>query len=308
MKKYFLATNDVELTSIRFNKQRIQTGESVQNEGLPLLLELYKKHQVKATFFVTGDIAAQFPAIARMIVDNGHELASHGYSHADNMAFDILPYHAQLEELRKSKQLLEDLSGQEVVSFRAPALRVNRYTPRALLDAGFKIDSSIASQRADMMFSFGALKKLNRLSAPRLPYFCAVNDLAKRGTFPIYEIPVSAFMMPYVGTAMRIIPSVTRFLRAALHWEATFNAKPINFLIHPNEMILDEGIDSIERRSENPFKYLLAEKMRRRLKMKNLGMPALQLFEEQLLYFAAKGYQFSTCREYYESIATKQKG
>lgn len=308
MKKYFLATNDVELTSIRFNKQRIQTGEEVQNVGLPLLLELYKKYNVMATFFVTGDIAKQFPAIPRMIVDNGHELASHGYSHADEMAFDVLDFHIQLAELDKSKKLLEDLGGQEVSSFRAPALRVNRFTPRALMEVGFKIDSSISSQRADMMFSFGALKKVNRLIAPRLPYYCDANDLAKRGSFPIYEIPISALVMPYVGTAMRIIPYATRALRSVLHWEACLNGKPINLLIHPNEMILDEGNDQVERRSGNLITYILAEKLRRQLKLKNLGLPALRLFEEQLKYFADKDYQFCTCKDYFAHAQNTQKG
>lgn len=51
MKNYFLATNDVELTSIRFNKQRLKSGELVMKEGLPRLLELYAKYEVKGTFF-----------------------------------------------------------------------------------------------------------------------------------------------------------------------------------------------------------------------------------------------------------------
>lgn len=64
-----------------------------------------------------------------------------------------------VDHLKTSKKLLEDLSGQEVISFRAPALRLNGYTPLALTEVGFKIDSSVASQRFDLFFSYGGRQK-----------------------------------------------------------------------------------------------------------------------------------------------------
>ena len=73
-----------------------------------------------------------------------------------------------IKHLKESKAILEDLSGQEVISFRAPALRVNEDTHKALEESEYKIDSSVASQRFDMFMSFGGLKKLNWLTAPRL--------------------------------------------------------------------------------------------------------------------------------------------
>ncbi len=56
-----------------------------------------------------------------------HQL-SHGLVHEADRAFDVLPYGEQVEHLKTSKSILEGLSGKEVISFRAPALRVNKET------------------------------------------------------------------------------------------------------------------------------------------------------------------------------------
>jgi peptidoglycan/xylan/chitin deacetylase (PgdA/CDA1 family) len=295
---YFLATNDVELTSIRFNKQREQTGNLVLKEGLPLLFDLYSRYQVKATFFVTGDIAEAFPSIPQMIVDAGHELGCHGYGHTEDSAFDNRGYSEQYRDLVKAKEILEQSGCTEVVSFRAPALRVNRFTPQALADAGFKVDSSISSQRADMFFSFGAIKKINRLWAPRMPYTVAKDGLDRKGDLPILEIPISAIGLPYIGTTLRIAPAAVRMLRYLLHAEAVKTGKPVNFLIHPNECIIENDDDLVDRRSSNPVKYLFAERLRRKMKLFNLGPRAIQLYEEHLAFFQVKGYDFITCKEY----------
>jgi len=299
-KRYFLATNDVELTSIQYNKQRIKSGEYVLNVGLPRLLELYERLNVKSTFFVTGDIAEAYPAIPRLIVDYGHELGSHSFSHEDCYALDQLSLSQQMEQLTKSKMRLEDISGKAVVSFRAPALRVNEFTAVALHKSGYQIDSSISPQRADMFFSFGALKKINRLWAARYPGFVQKNNLAKRGDFPIFEIPIAAIAIPYIGTTMRIMPDFIKLIRTVLAKESALVGNPVTFLIHPNECVVENDDDSRARRSDNIFMYLVAEQLRGKLKTKNLGISATRLFEEHLMYFMNRGFTFTTCNDYFE--------
>lgn len=302
MQRYFLATNDVESTSIRYNKQRVLTAEKVLNEGMPLLLNLYREFGIRTTFFFTGEIAEKYPEIVRIVLPDGHEVACHGYSHADESAFDRLGYHEQVAQLAKARTILEDISGTRVASFRAPALRVNEFTAKALQETGFEIDSSVASQRADGFLSFGALKKMNRMAAPRLPYFTCSNNLAQKGNSSILEIPVSALLIPYIGTFMRLSPQVTRCLRTLLHKEASQSGKPVNFLIHPNELITEEDDDSMGRRSANLMQFLLAEKLRTALKQKNLGLPALALYREQLQYFKEREYAFCTLAQYKNEV------
>ena len=168
--KFFFFTNDVETTSIRNHCLCDKTGEKVLKDGMPLLLDLYNKYNVKSTFFFTGYIAEKFPEIVKMILPYGHEVGCHGYTHDSNLAFDVLNLDQQKQHLFKAKKILEDVSGGRVISFRAPALRVNKFTPKALESVGFKIDSSVAPQRGDIFFSFGALKKLNWITAPRKCY------------------------------------------------------------------------------------------------------------------------------------------
>ena len=159
--KLVFFTNDVETTSLKNHCLSDRTGEKVLKEGMPILLEIYNKCNISSTFFFTGHIAEKFPEIVKMVLLEGHEIGCHGYTHFANSAFDVLNLDEQVQHLKKAKTILENISGQEVISFRAPALRVNEFTVKALELTGFKIDSSVAPQRGDMFFSFGSLKKLN---------------------------------------------------------------------------------------------------------------------------------------------------
>lgn len=300
-----MLSNDVETTSIWNHCLSDKTGEKVLKEGMPVLLELYEKYHVKATFFFTGHIAQKFPEIVRMILPYGHEVACHGLVHEADKAFDVLTFDQQVEHLKKSKNILENISGKEVISFRAPALRVNQSTPKALAAAGFKIDSSIAPQRADMLFSFGVVKKFNWLVAPRKPYFTSENNLARRGASDIFEIPLSAFLLPYIGTFMRIAPFSMIWLRNILHFENQVNGKPIVFLIHPNELIIEEIVNrKTIRRSKNYISYILGDVLRHKVKLKNLGDKAVPLYEKEVKFFFEKKYEFLCLKDFYEIVKT----
>lgn len=299
MTKHVLLTNDIESTSIWFNALRDKTAIKVLKEGMPILLDIYEKYNIKSTFFFTGYIAKLYPEIVKMILPYGHEVGSHSMSHLKENGHDVTSFKNQVQLLGDSKNLLEDISGQEVISFRAPALRVNEFTAQALIETGYKIDSSIASQRFDMFLSFGSLKKLNWLRAPRLPYKTSENSLFKKGDGPIIEIPLSATLFPYVGTTMRIFPCITRLQRNFLNWETKLNKKPIVFDIHPNEFI-DESNEPriINRRSKNPISYFIQDFLRSQLKIKNLGKNAIPLYESQIEFFKNRNYEFCTIKDY----------
>jgi peptidoglycan-N-acetylglucosamine deacetylase len=296
---YCLLTNDVETTSIWHNSLRDETGKKVLEDGMPILLDLYEKYNVNSTFFFTGYIAKLYPEIVKMVLPYGHEVASHGMSHTRINGFDVMPLKKQIKHLKESKAILEDLSGQEVISFRAPALRVNDDTLNALEESEYKIDSSVASQRFDMFMSFGGLKKLNWLTAPRLPYRTSQDSLFKKGNSSIIEVPLSASLLPYLGTTMRIFPYVTSLQRRLLNLESQFNGKPIVFDIHPNEFI-DESNEEreFEKRASNPIASFLQDTLRSKLKTKNLGIKGAKIYEKEIKYFAAKNKNFTTIKDY----------
>lgn len=299
IRKYCLLTNDVETTSIWLNTLRKETGLKVLREGMPILLDIYAKYNIKSTFFFTGYIAKLFPEVVKIILSHGHEVGSHSMSHLKKDGLDIANYTKQIELLRESKKILEDISGQEVISFRAPALRVKKDTAQALIETGYKIDSSIASQRFDMFFSFGSIKKLKWLFSPRIPYLTSNDNLFKKGKGPLIEIPLSATLFPYLGTTMRIFPRITNLQRHILSFENSINGKPIVFDIHPNEFI-DESEEQriITKRSNNPIHYFFQDFLRSHLKTKNLGNKALPLYLSQIEFFKKRDFKFTTLKKY----------
>lgn len=113
-------------------------------KGLDPLLELLEKHNTKATFFTLGWIGEKYPELIKQIAEAGHEMASHGYSH--EKVYDLSP-DAFREEISKTKKILEDISGTEVVSFRAPFFSITNKSLWALdilKEEGYTIDCSIS--------------------------------------------------------------------------------------------------------------------------------------------------------------------
>jgi len=87
------------------------------------LLDLFEKHEVKATFFVLGYLAEKFPELIKNIYDKGHEIGSHSYSHPDLRTLTKEQFE---EDLVKSLKILEQITGEPVLGFRAPYFSVNR--------------------------------------------------------------------------------------------------------------------------------------------------------------------------------------
>jgi len=300
--RFCFITNDVETTSILHHELRDETGKIVLEQGMPRLLDLYDEFGIKATFFYTGYIANLYPEVVKMAHERGHEIASHGYSHKVKNAFDVLSEQKIREHLLRSKNTLEQIIGEEVISFRAPALRVKKSISLALLETGFLIDSSVASQRIDMFLSFGVKHKLNWFRAPRGIYFTKAEDIFSRGSSELLEIPVSSVLLPYIGTFMRISPLMMNVIRTSLNLESKITGRHINFLTHPNEFIDEIPNESLitNRRTKNYISYILGDLLRHRLKVKNLGEKAIPLFRKELEYLNKKQYQFVRCKDTYQ--------
>ena len=302
-KKFCLLTNDVETTSIWHNSLRDETGIKVYKEGMPKLLDLYEKYNIKSTFFFTGYIAKLIPEVVKMVIPNGHEVGSHGMSHERIDGFDLMTIDNQILNLKTSKKILEDITGNEVVSFRAPALRVSKNTVIALEESEYLIDSSIASQRFDMFMSFGGLKKLNWLFAPRLPYRASKKSIFKKGYSNIVEVPLSASFIPYVGTTLRIFPWISKYQRKILSLESSLIGKPIVFDVHPNEFI-DESMEKREKkkRASNLCLSFFQDYLRSKLKDKNLGDSGIKLYEREINSFQKQNFKFTTIKNYVNKI------
>ncbi|MEX1198494.1 MAG: XrtA system polysaccharide deacetylase [Pseudohongiellaceae bacterium] len=113
------------------------------------ILELFHRHNVKATFFTLGWVAERLPDMVRRIVAEGHELASHGWEHMRVNAQQPETFRA---DITRTRSLLEDIGAVPVRGYRAASYSIGGDTPWAhevLADAGYHYSSSIVPVRHD---------------------------------------------------------------------------------------------------------------------------------------------------------------
>jgi polysaccharide deacetylase family protein (PEP-CTERM system associated) len=114
------------------------------------ILDLFAKHEVKATFFCLGWVAERYPSLIQRIVNEGHELASHGYQHT--RVTEQTPEQFS-EDIRLSKRILEDISGRPIIGYRAASYSIcaqNLWALEILEQEGFLYSSSIYPVKHDL--------------------------------------------------------------------------------------------------------------------------------------------------------------
>ncbi|MBB5687393.1 XrtA system polysaccharide deacetylase [Sphingobium boeckii] len=118
--------------------------ESRVTRNSDAVLALFKRAEVKATFFTLGWVAERHPALIRRIAEAGHEIASHGWDHKRVSALTPTAFRA---DIARTRTLLEQLSGQRVTGYRAPSFSIDARTPWAheiLAAEGYAYSSSVA--------------------------------------------------------------------------------------------------------------------------------------------------------------------
>ena len=108
--------------------------------GVPRILAMLERQDVKATFFCPGYTAERYPELLRRVADAGHEIAHHGYLHE---AVRGMSAAAEATMLDRGLEALERVTGRRPVGYRAPMWETTYATPGLLLDRGFAYDSSL---------------------------------------------------------------------------------------------------------------------------------------------------------------------
>lgn len=126
-----------------------------------LLLDLFARNNVHVTFFTLGWVAERCPRLLRRMVDEGHEVACHGYQHVRATVQSPAEFR---EDLERSKSALEQATGEPVCGYRAASFsidRTNLWAYEEIAAAGFAYSSSIYPVRHDL---YGIP------DAPRVPF------------------------------------------------------------------------------------------------------------------------------------------
>ncbi len=189
------------------------------------ILQLFDEHRVKATFFVLGWVAKREPGLVRSIVNEGHELASHGYSH--QLIYTQTPKLFKDETVR-SKQLLEDISGKAINGYRAASYSITNKSLWALdilAEAGFKYDSSVFPVHHDNYGIPGSATE---------PYVIDIQNGQKIIEYPLSTYKVLGQTLPVAGGGyFRLYP-----YRLSRYFYKNINktSKSFVFYIHPWEI------------------------------------------------------------------------
>lgn len=151
----------------------IQRGMFAGEVGVPRLLNLFKKYDLKTTFFAPGHSIETFPHRIEQILEHGHEIGAHGYSHENPIAMSPEQEEAVLD---KSIELIEAHTGQRPRGYIAPWSEVSPVTLKLLLEKGIRYD------RSQSYHDF-------------LPFYARANDTWTRID---YDQPAESWMKPLV--------------------------------------------------------------------------------------------------------------
>ncbi len=176
-------------------------------EGLPRILKVLESNGVPGTFFVPGIIAERYPEKIRALSDAGHELCNHSYSHTYP---DKLPSkEAEKDELVRTNEILEKLTGKKPRGYRSPAWEFSEHTLDLLLELGFDYSSNM--MHTDRIGHLQVFEK--KTDIVELPIHWALDDAA----FWLYTVRIP-------GKAMQPVSAVKEF------WISEFDALYEEFL------------------------------------------------------------------------------
>ncbi len=208
----------------RFPMETWDSLESRVERNTEIILTFLQKKKIKATFFFLGWVAEKFPRLVKNVAEEGHEIASHGFSHT--MITKLTPEEFR-QELKHSLTILRETSNQPVVGFRAPTFSVVKETLWAIpimFEEGIRYDSSIFPIHHD---------RYGIPDAPREPFVIYQENHERLIEFPMTTVKLMGFNFPFGGGGyFRLYPF---WLSKTLMKQCVREGRPIIFYAHPWE-------------------------------------------------------------------------
>jgi len=187
------------------------------------ILDFFEKQNIKATFFILGYEAQRNPGLVQKIVAAGHEIASHGLDHQliYTQNEDVFR-----NDVKTARKILQDLSGQEVLAYRAPSFSITPKTPwahRILVEEGYCYDSSVFPVRHDLYGNPNASREIHRIET----------ESGSIIEFPPTVVKIGGISIPTGGGGyFRLFPFwLTKYLLKQVN-----RKRPFVFYLHPWEI------------------------------------------------------------------------
>ena len=207
-------------------------------ESTDRILQMLDLHQLHATFFVLGWLAEKKPDVIRRVSAAGHEIACHSFFH--RRVFEMSPAEFR-EDTRRAKAVIEDVTGKQVLGYRAPSFSITAESTWAfeiLAEAGFRYDSSIYPIDHPCYGMPNAPRALFRIETANGPIL----------ECPLTVLELAGFRSPIAGGAyLRALPyAYTRWgLRYLNEREKRFGCVYVHpWEIDPGQMRMKGGMTS----------------------------------------------------------------
>lgn len=208
----------------RFSNNRLSYMKGF-HDRLTVLLSFLEENRIRATFFVEGFLASMRPDVVKEVRERGHEIACHSFSHKPLIK---LPKDEIKHDLKKALIVLNQITGEKPLGFRAPRFMVDGRVFEVVEELGFFYDSSVVP--------FWYPGRYRRLSAPREPFsLLPYHDML--------EIPVSVLNyvrlpigLPWINiTGSRVFTTMLKFFGTT---------SPIIFYMHVDDL-LGKGLNNL---------------------------------------------------------------
>lgn len=216
------------------------------SDNVARLLDLLDEYRVRGTFFILGWVAERLPDTVRQIQGRGHEIASHGYGH--QLVYRLGP-DAFREDVRRAKDVLEQIAGVAVTGYRAPSYSITArslWAFEVLVEEGHRFDSSVFPVYHD---TYGIP------DAPRFPYTvtCGAGAIEE---FPLSTLAVGpggrGYRLPIAGGGyLRLFPAP--LIRWGIGRINRCERQPAVLYLHPWE--IDPGQPHIEAGWKSRFRH-----------------------------------------------------
>lgn len=175
-----------------------ESAEERVEANVARLLEILARRRARGTFFVLGWTAERHPDLVRRIAAAGHEIASHGCDH--ELIYRQSP-EAFRADVRRARRMLQEMTGGEVIGYRAPSYTImarTRWALEVLAEEGYRYDSSI--------FPI-ARRRYGMPGAPRWPHRIELAGGRSIAEFPLPTVRFGPLNVPATGGAyLRLLP------------------------------------------------------------------------------------------------------